>query len=76
MKLNYTMLSIGFGFASIGEAAAISSSVPKWPSALKKWDGRTLITGMRLQASYDLPQARLRAEDIKVQGYNKPRRAG
>ena len=30
---------------------------------------------MRLQASYDLAQARLRADDIKVQRYNKPRRA-
>ncbi len=30
---------------------------------------------MRLQASYDLAQARLHADDIKVQRYNKPRRA-
>ena len=30
---------------------------------------------MRLQASYDLAQARLHADDIKVQRNNKPRRA-
>ena len=30
---------------------------------------------MRLQASYDLARARLRADEIKVQRYNKPRGA-
>ncbi len=48
---------------------------PKMAIRFEKMGWSNADHWMRLQASYDLAQARLHQDDIKVTRYNKPRRA-
>ncbi len=61
-----TLSRLTNGAAGVSAEMAIRFEKMGWSNA-DHW--------MRLQSSYDLAQARLRADDIKVQRYNKPRRA-